>query len=102
MPFVPVTPMNGRGREQAPAELDLRPDGDAAPPRLDDERPLARHARVLDDELDAVQQPKVVLVAELAVDSHDLVAARLERRRGRDARAREPVDERPVHTRKFR
>ena len=67
-------------REQAPAELDLRPDRDAASSRLDDERPLARHARVLDDELDAVEQPQIVLVAELA--------RRLARPRRRAPRAR--------------
>ena len=88
-------------REQAPAELDLRPDGDAASPRLDDERPLARHARVLHDELDTVEQTQVVFVAELGVDSHDLVATRLERGGGGDARPRQPVDEH-LHARKFR
>ena len=75
-PFVPVTPTNRvPAGQQPPAELDLRPDRDAALARRLDERLLARHARRLHDEVDAVEQATVVLVPERPVDLHDLVAA---------------------------
>ncbi len=82
--------------EQAPAELDLGPDGDPAAPRLLDERALAGHPGRLDEELDTVEEREVV--------SRCRASRRSRRRRrratragppGREPRAREPVDERP-------
>ena len=82
-------------REQAPAELDLGPHGDAALARRDDERTLSGDAGRLHEQVDAVAAaPRSSSL--VAVDADDLVAARFERRGGRYARAREAVHERRV------
>ena len=96
LPFVPVTPTKLRARRQQPvAELDLRPHRDRrarARPRR-----AARSPGTPGDfttHVDAVEQREVVLVAERAVDEHDLVAALVSRATARPERA-SAVDERP-------
>jgi hypothetical protein len=76
--------------QQPVAELDLAPDRELAALGLSHQRRLARHARALHEQLDAVQQGELAVVAELAVGAHDLHSAPLERGRGRLPRAREP------------
>ena len=95
LPFVPVTPTNfvPVGASQPVAELDLRPHRDPALARRDDERTVARHARRLDEHVDAVEQREVVLVAERPVDEHRVV----EPARDGAARARGAVHE-DLHT----
>ena len=83
-----------------PAELDLGPHRDAALARGDDERTLSGNAGRLDEQIDVAQQAEVVLV--VAIDAHDLVAARFERCGGGYTRAREAVDERTRQTRNLR
>ena len=51
-------------------ELDLGPDRDPALARRDDERTVARHTRRLDQDVDAVEEREVLLVAERPVDEH--------------------------------
>jgi hypothetical protein len=62
-------------RQKPVAELDLRPDRNSPFARLGDERALPRHAGVLDDELDVVEQREIELVAERPVDGCHVVAA---------------------------
>ena len=82
-----------RVREQPRGELDLAPDWQPAAPRLDDERRLTRHARALDEDPDPVEQRELAVVAELAVGTHDLHPATLERGRGRASRPRQAENE---------
>src|SRR5581483_859457 len=82
-----------RAREQAEAELDLAPDRDPARASGGDERRLARHARALDEEADAVEEREVAVVPELPVGGDDVHPAPLERGARGLARAREPEDE---------
>ena len=79
----------GPRREQPEPELDLAPHGDAAAARLDDERLLARHAGALDEQASAVEQGRVVVGAELGVDTADSHAAPLQRLGGGDPGARQ-------------
>jgi hypothetical protein len=79
------------------AELDLAPDRNLTLPRGADESPLAGNAGALDEHLDAVEQPQVVLVPEQPVGANDLDAPALQRLGGRDTGAGEPVDERAPH-----
>src|SRR5712692_1087457 len=88
--------------KQPIAELDLGPDGNPAPARLLHKRALAWYARVLHEHVDAVEQGKILLVAQARVDLYDLHAVTLERRRGRNTGAREAVHEGARHPRKFR
>jgi len=82
----------GEAHGQEPsAELDLAPDRDAG---RGDERVLLRHAGALDDQLDAVEERRVGVVAERAVDAPHLHPTPLERGGGRLAGAGEPEDER--------
>ncbi len=80
-------------RQQAEAELDLTPHRHAAGSSLRHEDVLAGNAGALDDELDAVQQGRIAVVAELAVGGHDVDASPGEGSRGRLARPRHPDDE---------
>ena len=91
-----------RVREQSRRQLDLAPDGDPALARRHDERRLARHARALDQHLDAVEQGEILVVAERPVGRDDLGAARLERGLRGPARAREPEHEDALHSRNWR
>ncbi len=75
------------------AELDLAPDRDPTLTRSLHENVLARHARALDDELDAVEGRRVVVVSEPAIGGRDRDGSSRERRRGSPARAREPENE---------
>ena len=97
--------------QQPIAELDLAPDGNAARARTADERRLGRNARALDDQFDSLEQ-RLLLRSESEFDAEavepagvdvgravrrdDLNAARGERSRCREARPREPDDERPA------
>jgi hypothetical protein len=80
--------------QQPGAELDLRPDRDPALARGRRQRRLARHAGALHQHVDAVEQRQVAVVPELPVGDDHLRPARLERRAGRLAGAREPDHER--------
>ena len=91
-----------RVRQQPRRQLDLAPDRDPPLARGRDERRLARHARALDEHLDAVEQGEILVVAERPVGGDDLRPTRLERGLRRPPRAREAEDERPLHKRNSR
>src|SRR5262249_12320788 len=81
-------------RQEAPCDLHLGMDGDAALARDRDERALAGNAGALDEDIDSVEQVELELVAERAVDENDVVALLVESAGDRLARARQAVDER--------
>ena len=82
---------DGRRPEEPIPELDLRPHGESALARGHDERRVAGNTGRFHDDVHAVEQREIVLVAERAVDEHGV----LQPRRSRPARSCEPVDERP-------
>ena len=99
-PFVPVTPRIGI-RQVVRCELDLAPDRDRAQPR--DDRGSSRGTPGLLTSTSAPSRSETSLVvAELAVDAHDLDAVPLEQRSRGLPRAGHAEDDRALHRRTTR
>jgi hypothetical protein len=82
--------------QQTGTELDLAPDRNAAPARLDDERCCAGDTRALDEKANAAEQGEVGVVSVLAIGADDLDPAPFERRARGSTRAGQPEHEHAV------